>query len=339
MLYKLTAKSYKLTHRMSIRYIASEKELQEYDEWLRHHPEGNFWQSVERKAYVEALGKKTRIYTYKQQGNIIAAAQVVIDTTRGGVSIWEIPRGPVGDEKVELLKCIVEDARHENATALYYSPESKADMQGYPVKHSRRLIHCEATRVIDLTQSEDDIQKQMKPKGRYNIRLARKHNVHAEESDDIDGFIDMVQKTAKRDKFQALAPKKYRAFYENLEESFLIIAYHPDNNAKAIAGLLGIIWKDEAIYYYGASDHEFRSHMAPYRVQWRAMRHCKELGCKTYDLLGIAPEGSGPKHPWHGISDFKDKFGGKVVTYPPEQVIVLRPWMYRALSMKRRLFG
>ena len=324
---------------MSIRYVQSEKELQEFDEWLRHHPEGNFWQSIERQAYVEAVGKKTRIYTYKQQGQLMCAAQVVIDSTKGGVTTWEIPRGPVGDEKEELLKHIAEDARNEDVMALYYSPESSADMQGYPVRRSPRNIHCEATRIIDLTQSEDDIIKQMKSKGRYNIRLARKHGVHAEESDDIDGFIDMVKKTAKRDKFKALSAKKYRTFYENLEESFLIIAYHPENNAKAIAGLLGVIWKDEAIYYYGASDHDYRSLMAPYRVQWRAMRYCKERGCKTYDLLGIAPGNAGPMHPWHGISDFKEKFGGKVVRYPTEQVIVLKSWTYRLLGWKRKIFG
>ncbi|MCA9370910.1 MAG: peptidoglycan bridge formation glycyltransferase FemA/FemB family protein [Candidatus Peregrinibacteria bacterium] len=324
---------------MSIHTIASEKELQEYDEWLRHHPEGNFWQSIDRKAYVEAVGKKTRLYVYKYQGKILCGAQVVIDTTKRNVATWEIPRGPVGDEKEELLKHIVEDARKEGAMAVFFSPESSVQMQGYPVRCSERMIHCEATRIIDLTQSEDDILKQMKPKGRYNIRLARKHDVHAEESDDIDGFIAMVKQTAKRDGFTALSPQKYKAFYENLEESFLIIAYHPENNAKPISGALGVIWKDEAVYYYGASDHEFRALMAPYRVQWRAMRYCKENGCKTYDLLGIAPENAGPTHPWHGITEFKEKLGGKLVTYPPEQVIVLKPMTYRLLRLKRKLFG
>ena len=136
-----------------------------------------------------------------------------------------------------------------------------------------------------------------------------------------------------------MAPKKYRTFYETIEESFLIIAYHPENNAKAIAGLLGVIWKDQGIYYYGASDHDNRGLMAPYRIQWRAMRYCKERDCKTYDLLGIAPEGAGHTHPWHGISEFKEKFGGKVVTYPAEQVMVLRPWKYRLLGWKRKLLG
>lgn len=324
---------------MSIRIIQSEKELQEFDEWHRHQPEGNFWQSIERKAYVEAIGKKTKIYTFKQQGQLICAAQVVIDTTKNGIATWEIPRGPIGAQKEELLKHIIEDARREGVMAVYFSPESAASLQGYPVRDSTRMIHCEETRVLDLLQSEDEILNQMKPKGRYNIRLARKHGVHAEESDDIDGFIDMVKKTAARDKFQSLAPAKYRAFYDNLEESFLIIAYHPDNNAKPIAGLLGIIWKDEGIYYYGASDHEYRALMAPYRVQWKAMRYCREHGCKTYDLLGIAPEGSDATHPWHGITEFKEKFGGKVVKYPPEQVVVLKPWTYRLLGWKRRFFG
>lgn len=322
---------------MSIKHITTEKELQEYDQWLQHHPEGNFWQSVERKAYCEALGKTVRIYTLKDKGALVCAAQVVVDTTKGGITVWDIPRGPIGDRKEELLKELVTEAERDGVMAVFLSPLSSVAMSGYPIQASKRLMHCEATRVIDLTQSEEDMLKQMHSKGRYNIRLARKHGVHAEESDDIDGFIDMVQKTAKRDGFRALDAKKYRAFYENLEESFLIIAYHPENSAKPIAGLLGLIWNDHGIYYYGASDHGHRALMAPYRVQWRAMRYCREHSCTTYDLLGVAPENAGPDHPWHGISQFKEKFGGAVVTYPPEQVVVLKPWRYWLLHWKRRL--
>jgi len=331
-----------------ISQVTSTKDLDLYDQWLKNHPKGNFWQSIERKAYVEALGGKVRIYIAKYNGKIVCSAQVVIDTTIAGLSVWDIPRGPIETEsgkwKVEsavevLMRKIIDDAKHEKCIALYCSPVTEMQNTKYKMENSSRHIHCEATRIIDISQTEEDILAQMKQKGRYNIRLAKKHGIHGEDSNDIDGFIDMVKETAARDKFMPLAPEKYRAFYENLEESFLIMAYSPDNNTKPIAGLLGLIWNNQGIYYYGASVHEHRAFMAPYRIQWRAMRFCKERGCTSYDLLGIAPEGSGPTHPWAGISGFKEKFGGEVVAYPPEQVIILRPFVYWLLQMKRKIFG
>jgi len=324
---------------MSIRQLVTEQQLQDYDEWVSHHPEGNFWQSLDRKKYVEALGKKARIYELRDGNNCIATAQVVIDTTAFGLTTWEIPRGPIGERREELLDYIVNEATQENCMALYFSPPSPLSSILYPLSTSSRHIHCEATRILDLTQSEQAILAQMKPKGRYNIRLAQKHGISAELSDDLDGFLKLIDKTAKRDRFGALPPSKYRSFYENIEDSFLIMTYHPDKPAVPLAGLLGVLWNKQAIYYYGASDHDYRALMAPYRVQWKAMRHAKELGAKTYDLLGIAPNNSGPKHPWHGISEFKEKFGGTVVTYPPEHMVVLKPWAERALRWKRGLLG
>jgi lipid II:glycine glycyltransferase (peptidoglycan interpeptide bridge formation enzyme) len=79
--------------------------------------------------------------------------------------------------------------------------------------------------------------------------------------------------------------------------------------------------------------------MGPYLLQWEALRHCKAQGCRTYDLLGIAPPDAPEDHPWAGISAFKEKFGGRIVAYPSEQVIVLRPLAARALALKRAFFG
>jgi lipid II:glycine glycyltransferase (peptidoglycan interpeptide bridge formation enzyme) len=101
------------------------------------------------------------------------------------------------------------------------------------------------------------------------------------------------------------------------------------------------------IYYYGASDERHRALMAPYLLQWKAMQHCRANGCTHYDLLGVAPHstgsgqasGSDEKHAWAGITNFKEKFGGAFVAYPPEQQIVLRPMTWRLLSLKRKLLG
>jgi lipid II:glycine glycyltransferase (peptidoglycan interpeptide bridge formation enzyme) len=216
----------------------------------------------------------------------------------------------------------------------------------------------------------------MHQKGRYNIKVAEKNGVTVQESKDIDAYYELAKKTAGRDGFGIPSKKQLQAFIEKLPGSFLLLAYSKlarpaafgretrppgrvrTGNSKPIAGIIGIIWGNTGIYYYGASDYEHRNLMAPYLLQWEAIKRCKAAGCTRYDLLGIAPQATSAElratsndisrssklearspHPWAGISDFKAKFGGTVITYPPEQEIVLKPIIRTILLAKRAIIG
>ena len=317
---------------MVIKLLTTDIELKLYDEWIKSHPHGTLWQSLERKKYVESLGKGIRIYAAIDDGKIAGSAMVVIDETAFNIRTWEIPRGPIG-ESTQLMKVIRADAKKNKTLSICFSPLEKIPIKSSP---SMRHVHCEATRIIDLTQSEEEIMNQMKPKGRYNIRVALKHNVSVKQSEDIDAFYKLVNETSGRDGFTALPKSKYEAFLKHLNGSFLFLAFDAEKN-EPIAGLLGVIWTDRGIYYYGASSYAHRALMAPYALQWEAMRLCKAKGCKTYDLLGVAPQNADDDHPWQNISRFKEKFGGRVITYPSEQQIILRPIMKWLLKIKRKI--
>src|SRR3990172_11127379 len=55
---------------------------------------------------------------------------------------------------------------------------------------------------LDIEKSEEEILAQMKEKGRYNINLARKKGVEVAESNDIETFYGLHQKSAARDGFK-----------------------------------------------------------------------------------------------------------------------------------------
>lgn len=374
-----------------------------YDAWVQSHSQGSLWQSLEWKQYQEALGREVRVYVREENGRILASALVVIDRTTGGYSTRDVPRGPLWTANsgerlaVRILEQIVKDAQKKSCLTLFLSPRQKLPAIFSPLIASLRHEQPEATRIIDLTKTEDEILAQMHPKGRYNIRVAQKNGVQVKESDDIEAFYGLLRETARRDGFRVLPLKAYKAFLERLPGSFLLLAYEPppltpppfagEGSApspqqggrgqglgaalsrggkgpgaggggigKPIAGLLGVIWGPTGTYYYGASDYAHRALMAPYALQWEAMRLCKTSGCTKYDLLGIAPPatlspnpspaaaGEGGQvmfqhHHWAGVSAFKEKFGGAVITYPPEQQIILRPLLWRALQWKRTIIG
>jgi len=319
------------------------EDLAHFDTWVHAHPYGTLWQSVEWKMYQEALGRETRIYALKEGKQILASALVVIDRTSFGLSTWDSPRGPVWGlgirdwELGKLVETIILDAKKDHCFCLYLSPPAALQATSYKLQASSRHEQPSATRIIDLTVSGEDILKQMKPKGRYNISVAEKHGIHVGRSEDISAFMRLLKKTGQRDNFSIHSARYYEAFLKDLPGSFLLLASLPQG--EPVAGVLGLIWGSKAYYYYGASDYEHRALMAPYALQWAAMRHCKAAGCTSYDLLGIAPPDAPPDHPWQGVSGFKEKFGGQVVTYPPEQQVILRPMANRLLKIKRKLLG
>ncbi len=328
---------------VNVSCLTTEEDLQKYDAWLLAQSNASLWQSLERKKYLESIEKTVRIYSLEEGGEIIASALVMIDRTTFGLSTWDIPRGPIfKNEELRIkneelfLNGIIKDAKKDKCLSIYLSPSFPIPNSKFSIKNSNRHIHCEATRTIDLTLSEEDILKQMKPKGRYNIRVAEKHGITVKESDDIDSFYNLVKETSGRDKFTALPKEKYQSFLEHLPGTFLLLAYEPEKN-EPIAGLLGVIWNKVGIYYYGASSYAHRASMAPYALQWKAMQICRQAECTKYDLLGIAPPDAPANHPWSGITNFKEKFGGALVTYPAEKEIVLRPIVNKLLNLKRKL--
>ena len=365
---------------MSVRLLMSNEDFEKYEGWVRIHPQGSLWQSLEWKKYQESLGREVRIYVEESPRTMdhgptndqcTASALVVIDRTSFGLSTWEIPRGPLiqwttdnGQWTTEIIRHICHEARNDHCLAVYLSPPHPlstvhclplvALAKWGPLSTTSRHVMPEATRLIDLSKSEEEILSQMHPKGRYNINLAKKHGILVKKYEMSDKqnisqealktAYALIQETARRDGFTPLPRGYYEAFLHNLEGSFLLLA-EEQSLSKPIAVLLGVIWKDTGIYYYGASSYEHRALMAPYVLQWEAMKYCKTKGCTTYDLFGITPPlpagrgVGGEGHPWSGVSSFKSKFGGTVVTYPPEQQIVIRPAMHQLLKWKRRILG
>lgn len=324
----------------AIRILSSTEDLTRHEAWVSTQKQGTLWQSAAWRRYQATLGRQTRVYAAECNGVIMAAASVIIDTTAGGFSVWECPRGPVWTtgnelEAASLLETVVSDAKKERCIQLFVSPPIPLETCRSKLVASSRHIHPQATLLLDLSLSEDRLLAQMHPKGRYNIKVAEKQGISVTTSSDISAFYSLMTSTGQRDSFTIHKESHYKRFLESLDSAFLLLATHAE---KPIAGLLGVTWNGTGIYYYGASSYEHRALMAPYALQWAAIRHCKALGCTQYDLLGIdVPDA--PPTAWKGITDFKRKFGGTLHVYPAEQQLMLRPLVSLALGLKRKILG
>lgn len=302
-----------------------------------NYPQSSLWQSPAWKQFQEALGRKVFVLEYDS-----ISALIIQHPLAFGKCWFEIPRGPVWNEASSAqefdhfwteLRKLAQDA---NAIFSRINPFVPLP---YKVPNSTVAFfdhHPQTTLQINLSLSEEDILKQMKPKGRYNIKVASKHGVDIVQSHDALPFYQLLQETTERDGFRGHGAEFYQTMIKALKETGLLLyAKYQD---RIIAGGIFTLSDQCAIYYYGASGNNFRNVMAPYLLQWEAMKIAKERGCTLYDLLGIAPTNAPKSHPWRGVTDFKLKFGGEVVNSPPAQDIVYQtlPYSVRKLWKKIR---
>jgi lipid II:glycine glycyltransferase (peptidoglycan interpeptide bridge formation enzyme) len=192
------------------------------------------------------------------------------------------------------------------------------------------------TIVLDLDHTEDALLGRMRPKTRYNIRLANRRGVRVRRGmiRDLALWNALYRETARRNRitphgqhfFAPLLPEgrivdtapnsppggngsQVPLAQANREEARLLIA---EKDGVPLAAMFMSVSSDQASYLYGASSGDRRDLMAPYALQWAAIQEAKKAGCSSYDLFGVAP-GPDPEHPMYGLYQFKRGFGGSML--------------------------
>lgn len=203
-------------------------------------------------------------------------------------------------------------------------------------------VQPEDRQIISLKGSEEKILAQMKQKGRYNIRVAEKSGVLVRESTvttlekDVATFYTLMQQTAKRDKFSTRPESYFQQLCQMLYQhnyGKLFIATH--NNIPLAAAII-TLYDDIASYLYGASSNESRTVMAPYALHWTIMQWAHSKKATSYDLLAIKPE-TDKKHPYDGITRFKQQFGGESVHIVGSWDLPLQPTWYSLFKLAEQL--
>lgn len=279
-----------------------------------------------------------------ENGKIVAAAQIFERRWPAG-KWWHVPRGPVfgslsAASQGEFLAEIERLARDSAAVFVRFDwPELAEIPADLPLQPAHQTNFPGTTLLLDLAKSEAELLAEMKPKGRYNIRVAEKRGVTVRESTDpaeADIFADLLAKTTARDGFTGHGREYYRAFLAALAPAGRASLFVAELAGRPIAASI-VTWAGpRATYYYGASDHEHRAAMAPYLVQWTAILAARSRGFQEYDFLGIAPA-EAKNHPLAGVTDFKLKFGGRILNYPASSELVLNPAKYWPVVWLKRL--
>jgi lipid II:glycine glycyltransferase (peptidoglycan interpeptide bridge formation enzyme) len=198
----------------------------------------------------------------------------------------------------------------------------------------------EHTLIIDITKTEEEILGEMKPKGRYNIKVAEKSGVIVRRSDSVDNFYSLYATMANRQKITFRSKQYFQTLVDVMREKGYCEMFEAIINSEGrkivLAAAIMSYYEDQAIYLFGGSSDKMRNVMAPYKLQWEAIIEAKRRGCKTYDFFGIAPDDN-PKHAWAGVTRFKKQFGGEEVAILGSYDKIYKPHEYQLFKLAEKL--
>jgi len=362
-------------------------------------PDGGFLQSNEWQKFQESVGRKTFTisennfhaniiehvlpmvgkYLYIPRGPIIChpeRSEGSLDSSRslsalGGLGMTET----INLAKRENISWIRFDANDQeileiiSKAKLFQNQSSALKIRKAPHDMQPREIF-----LIDISKSEEQLLAEMKPKTRYNIKVAQKHGIkiitcHPErsvaESKDLIGvdssrslsafgglgmtdrylkdFLRLIKITTKRDKITLHPDEYYRKMFKTIPAENIKL-YVAEYDGKIIAANINIFFGKTATYLHGASDHNYRNYMAPYLLQWQAMLDAKAAGCDKYDLGGISTNyelntNIRITNSWAGITRFKAGFSTTTepLKFPGSYDIVINPFKYNLYKILQRI--
>ncbi|MFA5047452.1 MAG: peptidoglycan bridge formation glycyltransferase FemA/FemB family protein [Patescibacteria group bacterium] len=294
--------------------------------------------------FQSSLGKKVfRLVVVDDRDKILAVALIIKQKLKFGRSYFYLPRGPVMADNPEVLNFLFAEikklAKAEKVIFLRFDPawlDNSVNQQilkdwGFLCSGQ---VQPQKTLILDLTQSEDKLSAQLKPKTRYNIKVAQKHCVKIDEGDNyFEDFWSLTVKTGKRDNITTHSKVYYQKMLSTLSPMArlkLIVAKY-DN--KPVAANLVAYFGAWCVYLHGASDYAYRDKMAPYLLQWEAILDAKARGLKYYDFWG-ADEAK-----WPGVTRFKIGFApqNKLVSYVGSWDLVYDKFWFKLYNLIKKI--
>ncbi|MFN2483980.1 MAG: lipid II:glycine glycyltransferase FemX [Candidatus Limnocylindria bacterium] len=309
-------------------------------------------------------GEPQRRFVLEVAGETVAVAAPQVRRTFLGRSFWYVPHGPVldyADPRAvgwlgEVIAGLRAAARSDRAVAVKLEPRLEArtpEARAFDAAWLRPTgehVQIGRTRIVELPADDDALLAGFDKDTRYAIRRAEREGVgvtcaiDAADTRPIDDLHALVAETQRRAGF-ALPPRdRYRIAWAGLAGAGRAVIVEARRGGELLASGLLVAEGDRSFYLFSGSRREAPGepkHYASYAMQWEMMRTARSMGSRHHDLWGIAPEGAGSDHPWHGVALFKKGFGGRAIEWAGSWDIAVQPALYALRStadgLKRRL--
>lgn len=269
----------------------------------------------------------------------MAALIIRIKAKRG--SFLFVPQGPIINHELgirnqelwnEFFKYLKALGVKERVDFIRISPNLEDTAENFAIFRNAgfrnapvHMMHPEMTWLLDISKSEEEILKGMRKTHRNLIRRAEKEGVTVIQNTDekyLRIFYDIHMETVSRHKFVPFSYDYIQKEIEVFHKDDQISIFSAEYQGKIISSAIIVFYGNEAFYHHGASSSEYNKIPASYLNLWSAIKEAKKRGCATFNFYGIVE--NKPKHPWAGLSKFKQGFGGHKKELVHCQDLVLR---------------
>ena len=297
-------------------------------------------------------GQPQRRFVLEENGDIVALVAAQERRLPLGRAFWYVPHGPVLDfadaRAADWLRAVTiglrEVGRPAHVIAAKLEPRIEADSAAIGLfarlRPDPRPVQVGQTRLVELTD-DDALMATFDKDTRYAIRRSSREGVAVTVVTDaagttaIDALHGLVIETQRRAGFPRPPLERYRVAWQGLAAAGRASILEARRNEELLASGMLVVEGDRSFYLFAGSRREEAGepkHYASYLLQWEMMRRARELGSRTHDLWGIAPEGAGPEHPWYGVGLFKKGFDGRAVRWAGTWDVVIDANLYRLRS-------
>lgn len=332
---------------MSIQPITPENR-EAYNAVVRHPLQSYEWGEFREKSGIKVI--RRGIF---EKDNLVSGFQLTIHKIpHTPFTIGYLPKGELPTPQViaELKKI----GEQENCLFIQLEPNVIKSINGKQIENTKKFadlipaahpLFTKYTFVLDLTKSEDELLQDMHQKSRYNIKVAKKHEVQVKEEDTEKGFENywrLTEETTRRQRFYAHTKRYHELQWEtfghdtdtkNLTSHLFTGTY----DKKVLTTLLFFVFHDTLYYPYGASSNEHRNVMHSNLTMWEGIRFGQKLGLKKFDMWGAMGPEPDTKDPWFGFHNFKQKFGPDHVEFLGSYDLVTNPLLYQAYKVADKL--
>lgn len=329
--------------------VTSQTEVQENN--IPEYYQLSDWAKLTKHDYLTT----SKISVKDKDNKIVIFAQVYIYQFIFNYTQLYIPRGPIIYTKSlepsqvrEFWDCIDQIAKKHKAVFTLIEP-AQDKYQNYNTLFQNwasetkveRLPH--QTQILDLNLSEEELLKNMHPKMRYNINLAKRKGVQIKKilNYDLDfdryfqDFLNLIKETGQRGSFGIHTLEHYKHLLKSSSPGIQTALMIAEYNQKTLAANIILDTYEQRVYLHGASSNLNRNMMAPPLLQWESILEAKKLGKNFYDFWGT----SSTKKSWQGISRFKSQFGGQSIDYPDSRIKVHKKVIFLIYKAFRKIRG
>jgi lipid II:glycine glycyltransferase (peptidoglycan interpeptide bridge formation enzyme) len=300
-----------------------------------HFLQSTEWEEFQKSEGYETFREKTENYEF----------MAILKPTSLGNYLF-VPYGPTLKAKKDLknaISAIKKLAETKKCIFIRFEPTipfSVAEMRKIGAK---KVDHHdpEHTWVLDLSPSEDEINKEIEKNKTRAYRNAAKKGITVRKSKDpkdMKIFFKFYETVAEKDNFQTNERKYLTDQLKHDFATLYITEFQDPEDEKSekipIAATINYDGDDTSYYAYAGADYEHRKKLAGAITVLQMIYDAKAAGKKYFDFWGITTS-EDPSDPWYGFTKFKQSFGGYQVDYAGTYDIAIDNKKYALYTLLR----